>query len=258
MGSNDMGVDGMRFDGKVAIVTGSGQGIGEAYAKRLARDGARVVVSELNPEQGERVAKEIEQAGGEAIFVSTDVSNEASTRAMAEEVGRRFGRIDYLVNNAAIFHDMERHTLLDVPIEYWNKFFSVNMTGALLVTRAVHPAMVEAGGGAIVNQSSTAAWMNVSGYYGIAKLAINGLTTAMARELAPSRIRVNAIAPGFTNTEATRQLGAVIETLVKTVPIGRLAEPEEMAAACAFLLSDEASYITGHVLSVDGGQIVRV
>jgi NAD(P)-dependent dehydrogenase (short-subunit alcohol dehydrogenase family) len=115
-----------------------------------------------------------------------------------------------------------------------------------------------AGGGAIVNQSSTAAWMNVSAYYGIAKLAINGLTACLAREFAPAGIRVNAIAPGFTNTEATRQLGSVIDTLVAAVPLARIADPDEMATACAFLLSDEASYITGHVLSVDGGQLVRV
>ncbi len=249
----------MRFEGKVAVVTGAGRGIGEEYAKAIARDGASIVVAELDAEQGERVAKEIEQAGGTAQFVKTDVSNEESTLAMGAAAGEAFGGVDYLVNNAAIYGGMEMHGLTNVPMEYWEKFMSVNMTGAVLCTRAVFQSMAERGGGAIVNQSSTAAWMG-AGYYGIAKLAIHGITQSFARELGPMGIRVNAIAPGPTDTEATRSTvpDEIIQQILATMPLPRMGTPADMADACVFLLSDEAAWITGHVLNVDGGQIMRV
>lgn len=160
----------MRFQDKVAIVTGAGQGIGEGYARALAAEGARVVVAELNEEQGERVAKEI---GDAALFVKVDVADPASAEAMAAAVMAEFGRIDHLVNNAAIFHSMRRDGLTTVPLDYLNRFLQVNLMGALHCTRAVVPHMTE--GGAIVNQSSTAAWLG-GGYYGLAKAGINSLT----------------------------------------------------------------------------------
>jgi 3-oxoacyl-[acyl-carrier protein] reductase len=249
----------MRFDGKVAVVTGAGRGIGEEYAKAIAREGARVVIAELDAESGERVAKEIEQAGGTAVAVPTDVSSEESTLAMGRAGLEAFGGVDYLVNNAAIYGGMELYGLTNMPMDYWNKFMSVNMTGAVLCTRAVFPSMAERGGGAIVNQSSTAAWMG-AGYYGIAKLAIHGITQSFARELGPMGIRVNAIAPGPTDTEATRTTvpKEIIDQLLATMPLARMGTPGDMADACLFLLSDEARWVTGHVLNVDGGQIMRV
>lgn len=249
----------MRFEGKVAVVTGSGQGIGEAYAKQLAAEGARVVVAELNSEQGERVAKEIEQAGGAAIFVETDVADEASANAMADAATTAFDGIDLLINNAAIYGGMEMHSLLDVPLDYYRKFMSVNMDGALIVTRAVRKSMIERGGGAILNQSSTAAYMG-AGYYGIAKLALHGITHTLARELGSRGVRVNAIAPGPVNTEATRSSvpEPLLDQIIATMPISRLGEPDDMIGPALFLLSDEARFITGHVLNVDGGQIMRV
>lgn len=249
----------MRFDGKVGIVTGAGRGIGEAYAKSLAAEGASVVVAELDEANGERVAKEIEQAGGRAIFAATDVSSEESTLAMAKAAIESFGGIDYLVNNAAIYGGMEMYGLTNMPMSYWDKFMSVNMTGSVLCTRAVFQSMAERGGGAIVNQSSTAAWMG-AGYYGIAKLALHAITQSFARELGAMNVRVNAIAPGPTDTEATRTTvpEEFLQALLATMPLARMGQPDDLTGACLFLLSDEARWITGHVLNVDGGQIMRV
>ncbi|MET7892075.1 SDR family oxidoreductase [Streptomyces mirabilis] len=244
----------MRFQDKVAIVTGAGQGIGEGYARALAAEGARVVVAELNEEQGERVAKEI---GDAALFVKVDVADPASAEAMAAAVMAEFGRIDYLVNNAAIFHSMRRDGLTTVPLDYLNRFLQVNLMGALHCTRAVVPHMSE--GGAIVNQSSTAAWLG-GGYYGLAKAGINSLTASLAAELGGKNIRVNGIAPGPTDTEATRSIvpKEFQEQMTNSLAIKRMGTPEDLAPAVLFLLSDEARWLTGQVVSVDGGQVVRL
>jgi 3-oxoacyl-[acyl-carrier protein] reductase len=250
----------MKYDGiegKVAIVTGSGGGIGEAYAKGLAEQGAKVAVAEIQAKAGERVAREIRDGGGEAIQVECDVGSEESTRAMAEAVTSEFGGIDFLVNNAAIFGNMKLEGLLRVDWDYYKKFMNVNMDGALLCTRACYRSMRKRGGGAIIMQSSTAAWMGVS-YYGLSKLGINGLTQSLAGELGPKGIRINAIAPGPTETEALQKTaGAAADHIVAGLPISRLGQPADMVEACLFLLSDSASWITGQVVNVDGGQIRR-
>jgi 3-oxoacyl-[acyl-carrier protein] reductase len=245
------------IDGKVAIVTGSGGGIGEAYAKGLAEQGAKVAIAEIQQEAGQRVAREIGEAGGQAVFVPVDVSDEASNKAMAEAVTAEFGGIDFLVNNAAIFGDMQFDSLLRVDWEYYQKFMAVNMNGALLCTRACFRSMRDRGGGAIVMQSSTAAWMGVS-FYGLSKLGINGLTQCLAGELGGSNIRINAIAPGPTDTEALKKTaGPIADEIVATLPLPRLGQPADMVQACLFLLSDAAAWITGQVVNVDGGQIRR-
>ncbi len=248
----------MRFANKVAVVTGSGRGIGEAYAKALAREGAAVVVAELGRENGERVAREIVADGGKALYVSTDVSSEESTLAMAATAKAEFGGVDYLVNNAAIYGDMEVKPLMKVSMDYWHKFMSVNLEGALLATRAVYKLMAERGGGAIVNQSSGAAYMG-GGYYGIAKLGLHAMTHSLARELARKNIRVNVIAPGPVDTDATKKQvpEEYVQFMLMTMPIQRLGTPEDIVGACLFLLSDEAKWITGQILCVDGGQTMR-
>jgi 3-oxoacyl-[acyl-carrier protein] reductase len=246
-----------RFADKVAIITGAGQGIGEAYARRLAAEGAAVVVADVAIEKGKAVADSITADGGRAIFVETDVSSAESADAMADAAAAEFGGIDYLVNNAAIYGSMKFDLLLTVKWDYYRRFMSVNMDGALLCTRAVWPHMKKRGSGAIVNQSSTAAWL-YSGFYGLAKVGINGLTQQLARELGGDKIRINAIAPGPTDTEATRrQVGEYAEQLVKDLPLKRLGTTKDMADACLFLLSDEAAWITGQIVNVDGGQVFR-
>ncbi|MEM7411378.1 MAG: SDR family oxidoreductase [Myxococcota bacterium] len=246
------------IEGKVAIVTGSGGGIGEGYARALAREGARVVIAEIDKEKGTRVADALRAEGAEATFVEVDVSSPESTTALAAATVDAFGGIDFLVNNAAIFGDMKLDSLVNVDWDYYQKFMDVNVNGALLCTRACAKSMKERGGGAIVNQSSTAGWMGV-GFYGLSKGATNSLTHCLARELGHANIRVNAIAPGPTDTDALdKQVpDAYRDQLVAGLPLARLGTPEDMADACLFLLSDAAKWVTGQIFAVDGGQITR-
>lgn len=247
----------MRFADKVAVVTGAAQGIGEVYARALAAEGAAVVVADLNEAAGEKVAAAINETGGRAIFVRTDVASAESAQAMAARTVEEFGGIDLLVNNAATYGDMQFDLLISVDWDYYRKFMAVNMDGALVMTRACYALMQARGGGAIVNQSSTAAYL-YSGFYGLAKVAINGLTQQLAHELGGMGIRVNAIAPGPTDTEATRtQAGDAAKDIVKTLAIKRMGQPEDMVGACLYLLSDDAAWVTGQILAVDGGQVFR-
>ena len=233
-------------------MTGAAQGIGEAYARALAAEGASVLIADLNKPGGEAVAADLG-----AAFVHTDVSDPASAAAMAQAAVTELGGIDYLVNNAAIYGDMQFDLLLKVDWDYYKRFMSVNLDGALVCTRACYRHMARRGGGAIVNQSSTAAWM-YSSFYGLAKAGLNGLTQQLAHELGGKNIRVNAIAPGPTDTAATKtQVGAMTDDLVKTLALKRLGQPGDLVGACLFLLSDDARWLTGQIINVDGGQVFR-
>jgi NAD(P)-dependent dehydrogenase (short-subunit alcohol dehydrogenase family) len=245
------------FAGKVAIVTGAAQGIGEAYARALAANGAAVVIADVNAEAGEKVAADLANAGARAAFTRTDVSDPQAAKAMADFAVDRFGGIDYLVNNAAIYGQMKFDLLLKVDWDYYQTFLAVNLNGALACTRACYRHMRKRGGGAIVNQSSTAAWL-YSSFYGLAKAGINSLTQQLAHELGGMNIRVNAIAPGPTDTEATRSVtGGLADDLVKSLALKRYGQPDDLVGACLFLLSDDARWLTGQIINVDGGQVFR-
>jgi NAD(P)-dependent dehydrogenase (short-subunit alcohol dehydrogenase family) len=244
------------FTGKVAIVTGAAQGIGEAYARALAAAGAAVVIADVSVDAGQAVADDIRAAGGRAAFARTDVSDPQSAQAMAQLATEEFGGIDFLVNNAAIYGEMQFDLLVSVDWDYYKRFIGVNMDGALACTRACYKQMASRGGGAIVNQSSTAAWLYAS-FYGLAKVGVNGLTQQLAHELGGMGIRVNAIAPGPTDTAATRAIGGMAQDLVKSMALRRMGQPGDLTGACLFLLSDEAAWITGQIVNVDGGQVFR-
>ncbi|HUH70298.1 MAG TPA: SDR family oxidoreductase [Mycobacterium sp.] len=253
-----MGQFDTQFEDKVVIVTGAAQGIGQAYAQALAREGASVVVADINADVVQSVAKQIVADGGMPIHAPVDVSDPDSAKAMADQTVAEFGGIDYPVNNAAIYGGMKLDLLLTVPLDYYTKFMSVNLDRALVCTRAVYKKMAKRGGGAIVNQSSTAAWL-YSNFYGLAKVGINGLTQQLSRELGGMNIRINAITPRPIDTEATKTVtpSEMVEDMVKQIPLSRIGTPEDLVGMCLFLLSDQASWVTGQIFDVDSGQIIR-
>jgi len=253
----------------VAIVTGAAQGIGKAYALRFAREGAHVVVADIRDDQARAVAEECSRIGPEALGVRVDVSDEDSTRALADVTAGRFGRIDVLVNNAAIYFDLDRE---QNTLEYFNRVLAVNLTGAWLMTRAVERQMKRQRKGKIIHQSSTAAYLGNVGmvdtenpdtpmppfHYSVAKIGIAGFTKYMAGALGPWGINVNAIAPGVTMTEATKKIvpEGMAETLVMFSALRKALQPEDLAGTAVFLASADSDLMTGQVLVVDGGMIM--
>jgi NAD(P)-dependent dehydrogenase (short-subunit alcohol dehydrogenase family) len=251
----------MSFESKVAIVTGAAQGMGAAYVRLLAQRGAAVVVADIQEDAAESVAQAVRSEGGQAIAVATDVADPASCHACVSSARQAFGRIDYLVNNAGLLSASFAAPLPELEVEDYLSILSVNMHSVLYMTQAVVPAMKAAGAGAIVNTSSIGSWMK-TGIYSVSKAGVNALTLNLSQALAPFGIRVNAIAPGTTATEGMRpimsveQMGQWAQTLGKAT--AEVATPEMIALAGVFLLSDDAHYINGQILPVDGGTIVRL
>jgi NAD(P)-dependent dehydrogenase (short-subunit alcohol dehydrogenase family) len=259
----------VRLDERIAIITGAAQGIGKAYALRFAREGAHVVVADLREEQAAKVAEECSALGPEAIAVRVDVADEASTKALAKRTAEHFGRIDVLINNAAIYYDMDRG---ENSLAYFNKILSVNLTGTWLMSRAVEPYMKRQRRGKIIHQSSTAAYMGNVGlvdtedpdkpmppfHYSVAKQGVGGLTKYMAGALGPWGINVNAIAPGVTMTEATKKIvpEEMASALVMFSALRKALEPEDLTGTAVFLASADSDLMTGQVLVVDGGMIM--
>jgi len=243
--------------GKVAIVTGGGQGIGRAYAEALAQVGASVAVADIDKLNGEQTAQQITAAGGNGIFVETDVASEPSVQALVDTVVERLGGIDILVNNAGIWGAAEKGHLADTSLDYWNKIMAVNLTSMFLLTKAGTPSMIGRGGGAIVNQSSIGAYLAGASmpHYCTSKGAVNALTKSLAKDLGVHNIRVNAIAPGCIATPST--LGQIgergLEMFVGQQCIKRTGQPDDLVGPLLFLVSDQSKFVTGQVLVVDGG-----
>jgi len=254
----------MRLQGKVAIVTGGGSGFGEGIAKRFAEEGAKLVVNDLNEEGGRRVAAEIETAQGQgsAVFCRADVARDADVKALVETCLGRFGRLDIIVNNAGVTH-MNR-PMLEVEEADFDKIFAVNVKAIYLAARHVVPVFRrQGGGGVIINNTSTAGLRPRPGLtvYNASKGAAITMTKSMAVEFAPDRIRVNALCPvaGETPLLGAFMGGDTPENRAKfraSVPLGRLSTPRDIANAALYLASDEAEFITGVALEVDGGRCV--
>jgi 3-oxoacyl-[acyl-carrier protein] reductase len=252
----------MRLKDKVAIITGAGQGIGKAYAKRFLDEGAKVAIAEINVERGEGALKELSGLG-DVTLIQTDISDEESATACAAAAAEQFGRVDILINNAALYYDIDN---ANNSFEYLQRVFKVNLHGAWLMARAVAPHMVKAGGGRIINQSSGAAYMymtppeqqfsEVGAFtYSQTKWGVVGLTKFLAAQLGQFNITVNCIAPGVTMTEATKKIVPedMIGIITMMSPMKRTLEPEDIAGAAVFFASDDAQLVTGQVLCVDGG-----
>jgi dihydroanticapsin dehydrogenase len=250
-----------RLNGKVAVVTGGADGIGRATCEVFSREGAAVVIADVNVEKGQALAREMTSRGGRVLFVETDVADEAAVKQMVAQAVKAFARIDILVNNAAVF--VLRG--IDATVEEWRKILDVNVVGVSLVAKHVVPEIRRAGGGAIVNLGSISSFIAQPQFvtYNATKAAIATMTRCMALDLAPDKIRVNAVCPGTVWTQIveriTREKGMDRRAADADPSWGgasmlkRIAEPEEIARAILFLVSDDASYVTGAHLMVDGG-----
>ena len=252
----------MRLEGKTAIVTGGGAGFGEGICRRFAAEGARVVVNDVNEQDGRRVEHAIRDAGGEARFVYADVSSDADTGRLVGEAVERYGGLDIMVNNAGV--PQRNQPMENVTEDEFDRIFAVNVKAIYWSAKHTVPLMREAGGGCIIHTASTAAISPRPGlvWYNGSKGAVNTITQSMAIELAPDRIRVNAVCPvagetqmlgEFLGGEVTPEMHA---KFMSTVPLGRLSQPADIANAVLFLASADAEFLTGVCLPVDGGRTI--
>jgi NAD(P)-dependent dehydrogenase (short-subunit alcohol dehydrogenase family) len=245
------------YEGKVVIVTGGSYGIGRAAAIGFAQRGAKVAIADLDVKRGEETLRRIKDAGGDAIFVKTDVSSEADVKALVEETVKTYGKLDCAFNNAGIHKQFV--STIDFSAADWEEMINVNLKSVWLCMKYEIPQMLKQGKGAIVNTSSAAGLVGAPSNpaYPASKHGVVGITKSTALEFARKGIRVNCVCPGPTRTGMNEALVAthpdIVRAMDQKVPMGRIGEPEEVAAAAIFLCSDEASYITGHALPVDGG-----
>jgi 3-oxoacyl-[acyl-carrier protein] reductase len=248
---------------KVAIITGAGRGIGRAFALRFAEEGAKLLLPDIDLERAEGVANEIQAKGGEAVTIGADISDEKATKKIAEKVIQQYGKVDILINNAAIWYGLEITPWDAWTVEEWDRIFSVNVRGTWLCCKAIAPLMVKQKKGKIINIASAVAkdpgaaqmWLP----YSCSKGAVYTLTQALAKALGPSAINVNAIAPGFTSSEASLAQagsGKTTELAMADRAIQRPEEPEDLMGTAVFLASAASDFITGQILYVDGGTVM--
>jgi 3-oxoacyl-[acyl-carrier protein] reductase len=245
----------MSLSGRVAFVTGASQGIGRTCALRLANDGA-VAVAARNQEKLNELVSEITTAGGKAAAFALDVADEEQVKATVKAAIAQFGKIDILVNNAGITRDQ---LVMRMKRADWDAVLQTNLTSAYLCIQSIIPSMLKQRWGRIINITSIFGQMGQAGQanYAASKAGLIGLTMAIAREVGSRNITCNAVAPGFIETAMTSGLSDELkQTAVKQIPLGRVGSPEDVASAVAFLASDEASYVTGHVLNVNGGMLM--
>ncbi|NOX35099.1 MAG: 3-oxoacyl-ACP reductase FabG [Deltaproteobacteria bacterium] len=250
----------MRLKDKVAIVTGGAKGLGRAFAIKMAREGAKVmVVTRKDMDNLTKTVNQIKSLGCEADLFQADVAKEEDTLSMVEATIETFGKVDILVNNAAIYDGIKRKPFYEIDPDEWDLVMNVNVKGAFLAIRAVFPHMRNQGCGKIVNLSSEVFFTGSYGFahYVSSKGGIIGLTRALAVELGPHNICINCVAPGFTDTEASRGLADLAKYDTSKTPLNRLEKPEDLTGAALFLASDESDFITGQTLLVDGGRAMH-
>jgi len=247
----------LRLAGKRVIVTGAGQGLGREFALHLAGLGARVLAADIRPDRLQATLEKAQSDGLDLHTKTTDVSDPEQTRALAAAARDVLGGLDALLNNAAIVEGLTRRPFDEIDDGEWDRVLQVNVKGAWLCAKAAVPLIREAGGGSIVNMASEVAFSGSPGlvHYVTSKAAIIGLTRNLARELGPSQIRVNAIAPGFIPTEGSQTMTAPAQYDVGPTPLGRLGQPQDLLGAAAFLIGDESAFITGQTLLVNGGRL---
>jgi 3-oxoacyl-[acyl-carrier protein] reductase len=247
----------MRLKDKVAIVSGAAGGLGRMFALALAEEGAHVAVVDVH--DAGPVQKEIEAKDGKALALFGNVTDPVSMNSMAADTQKHFGRIDILINNAAIYAGLKRRSFMEIDLDEWDRLMAVNVKGAFLAVRAVYPYMKEQRYGKIVNIASEVFFTGSHGFahYVTSKGGIIGLTRALAIETGCDNICVNAIAPGFTDTEASRGIADVHRYDTSKTPLQRLCQPEDLTGTAIFLASPESDFITGQVMIVDGGRVMH-